>query len=76
MAARHEGTAMTPDAFRAAIAGLGHTQASFARLLAAHGHPAADVARSVRRWAQNGPPGEVVVILAMLQIAHAGLNRP
>jgi hypothetical protein len=58
---------MTPDAFRAALAGLGMTQAGFARILAAHGHPARDVARSVRRWAQVGPPGEVVVILALLR---------
>jgi hypothetical protein len=57
---------MTPAAFREALASLGHTQASFARLLAAHGHPARDVARSVRRWAEIGPPGEVVVILALL----------
>ena len=60
---------MTPTAFREALASLGHTQASFARLLAAHGHSARDVARSVRRWAQNGPPGEVVVILALLRQA-------
>ncbi len=58
---------MTADAFRAALAGLGLTQAGFARLLAAHGHPARDVARSVRRWAEIGPPGEVVVILALLR---------
>lgn len=57
---------MTAEAFRAALAGLGYTQAGFARVLADLGHPARDVARSVRRWAQNGPPGEVVVILALL----------
>lgn len=56
---------MTADAFRAALADLGLTQAAFARLLADHGHPAKDVARSVRRWAKIGPPGEVVVILSM-----------
>lgn len=58
---------MTADQFRAALAGLGMTQAGFARFLAAHGHPARDVARNVRRWAQVGPPGEVVVILALLR---------
>jgi len=44
---------MTPTDFRAALTGLGMTQAAFARFLADHGHPAADVARSVRRWAQR-----------------------
>lgn len=58
---------MTPAEFRAALADLGMTQAAFARVLAAHGHPARDVARSVRRWAEIGPPGEVVVILALLR---------
>lgn len=62
---------MTASEFRAALAGLGLTQAGFARLLAAHGHPARDVARSVRRWAEIGPPGEVVVILAMLREQRA-----
>lgn len=57
---------MTPTDFRAALAVLGMTQAAFARFLAAHGHPAADVARSVRRWAQIGPPAEVVVILRLM----------
>lgn len=63
---------MTADEFRAALAGLGMTQAAFARWLAEHGHPARDVARSVRRWAQIGPPGEVVVILRMLETPPAG----
>jgi hypothetical protein len=58
---------MTADQFRAALAGLGLTQAGFARFLTAQGHPSRDVARSVRRWAQVGPPGEVVVILALLR---------
>lgn len=57
---------MTAADFRAALAALGYSQAAFARLLAAHGHPAKDVARSVRRWCEIGPPGEVVVILALL----------
>lgn len=57
---------MTPTDFRAALATLGHTQASFARWLTSMGHPTADVARSVRRWCQVGPPGEVVVILRLL----------
>jgi len=57
---------MTPTDFRAALTGLGMTQAAFARFLADHGHPAADVARSVRRWAQIGPPAEVVVILHLM----------
>jgi hypothetical protein len=58
---------MTADEFRAALAALGMTQAAFARFLATHGHPARDVARSVRRWAEIGPPGEVVVILTLLR---------
>lgn len=57
---------MTSIDFRAALAALGMTQAAFARFLAAHGHPAVDVARSVRRWCQVGPPGEVVVILRLM----------
>ena len=57
---------MTPTDFRAALAALGMTQAAFARFLASNGHPAADVARSVRRWCQVGPPGEVVVILRLM----------
>jgi hypothetical protein len=52
--------------FRSAIAALGFSQAAFARFLTQHGHPAKDVARSVRRWAEIGPPAEVVVILALL----------
>lgn len=63
---------MTADEFRAALASLGMTQAAFARWLAEHGHPARDVARSVRRWAQIGPPGETVVILRMLETPPAG----
>jgi len=62
---------MSAEAFRSALAALGMTQAAFARLLTQHGHPARDVARSVRRWAEIGPPGEVVVILSMLQAAAA-----
>lgn len=58
---------MTATDFRAALAALGYTQAAFARLLKSHGHPAADVARSVRRWCQIGPPAEVVVILSLLR---------
>lgn len=58
---------MTPTEFRVALAALGFTQAAFGRFLAQHGHPAADVARSVRRWCQIGPPGEVVVILNLMQ---------
>lgn len=60
---------MTPSAFRAALAALGYSQAAFARLLVSYGHPAKDVARSVRRWAQEGgpgAPGEVAVIVALL----------
>jgi uncharacterized protein YdcH (DUF465 family) len=58
---------MTADEFRAALAALGYTQSAFARLLVRHNHPARDVARSVRRWAQIGPPAEVVVILSLLR---------
>jgi hypothetical protein len=61
---------MTPDAFRAALAALGLSQAAFARFLAENGHPARDVARSVRRWAQIGPPGEVAVILRLIAEMH------
>ena len=57
---------MTPADFRAALAALGMSQAAFARLLVHHGHPAKDVARSVRRWAKIGPPGEVIVILSLV----------
>lgn len=58
---------MTAAAFRTALDDLGYSQAAFARFLAAHGHDAADVARSVRRWCQIGPPAEVVVILSLLR---------
>lgn len=57
---------MTANDFRAALDRLGHSQASFARWLVDHGHPAKDVARSVRRWAQIGPPAEVAVILRLM----------
>lgn len=67
---------MTPDAFRAALAALGLSQAAFARLLASHGHPARDVARSVRRWAQIGAPGEVVVILNLMRAEAVTLPSP
>ncbi|MFK4047250.1 hypothetical protein ACI2KH_20035 [Roseomonas mucosa] len=63
---------MTADEFRAALARLGFTQASFARWLTEHGHPAKDTARSVRRWARTGPPGETVVILRMLETPPSG----
>lgn len=63
---------MTADEFRAALARLGFTQASFGRWLTEHGHPAKDTARSVRRWARTGPPGETVVILRMLETPPAG----
>ena len=62
---------MTADEFRAALARLGFTQASFGRWLTEHGHPAKDTARSVRRWARTGPPGETVVILRMLETPGA-----
>jgi len=62
---------MTPTDFRAALADLGYTQAAFARLLTERGHPARDVARSVRRWAEVGPPGEIVVILSLLREQRA-----
>ena len=63
--------AMTASDFRTALAGLGLSQVGFARFLVAHGHPARDVARSVRRWAEIGPPGEVVVILALIRAQRA-----
>jgi|GEM_PF-6988471 len=58
---------MTPEEFRVELARLGFSQAGFSRFLTQHGHPARDVARSVRRWCQIGPPGEVVVILSLLR---------
>ena len=59
---------MTAADFRAALDDASLTQAAFARWLVEHGHTAqpATVARSVRRWAEIGPPGEVVVILRLL----------
>jgi hypothetical protein len=65
---------MTPAAFRAALSERGLSQMAFARFLAAHGHPAKDVARSVRRWAEIGPPGEVVVILSLMEGAAVSHN--
>lgn len=59
---------MTADEFRAALAARKISQASFARILKLYGHPAKDVARSVRRWAQIGPPAEVVVIFNLMDI--------
>lgn len=60
---------MTPTNFRVSLARLGLSQAGFARLLQSLGHPARGIDRSVRRWAEiggPGPPGEVIVILALL----------
>lgn len=57
---------MTPEEFRANLAELGFTQAEFARFLTLHGHPARHVDRTVRRWAEVGPPGEVIVLLHIL----------
>ena len=61
---------MTGPEFALALEGLfpgeGRGQSAFARWLRDHGHPARDVARSVRRWAQIGPPGEVLVILRLM----------
>jgi hypothetical protein len=73
------GGAVSPEAFRAELAALGHTQAGFARLLSSLGHPAKDVARSVRRWCEIGPPGEAVVMLRLLRmvpLSEAVANDP
>jgi hypothetical protein len=58
---------MTGEEFRVALGRVAPSQLAFARLLTALGHPARDVARSVRRWCQIGPPGEVVVVLRLLE---------
>jgi hypothetical protein len=43
------------------------THEGFAEFLAEHGHPARDVARTVRHWTKIGPPSEIVVILSLLR---------
>lgn len=58
---------MTGDDFKAELARLGLTQAGFARRLTDLGHHAKGLDRTVRRWAQVGPPGEAVVILRLLE---------
>lgn len=52
---------MTPDQFRAALAGLGLTQAGFARIALVD-------ARTVRRWCggMRAVPGPVIALLDML----------
>jgi DNA-binding transcriptional regulator YiaG len=52
---------MTADQFRAALAGLGMTQAGFARVALVD-------ARTVRRWAlgERDVPGPVVALLRLL----------
>lgn len=54
-------TPMTADQFRAALAGLGLTQAGFARVALVD-------ARTVRRWCEGtrAVPGPVVALLALL----------
>jgi hypothetical protein len=59
---------LTPEAFRAALADLGMTQAGFARFLVAHGYAAAGVDRRVRDWCDTrGAPAWVPVVLALLR---------
>jgi DNA-binding transcriptional regulator YiaG len=55
-------TAMTAEAFRAALAGLGMTQAGFARLALVDG-------RTVRRWAlgERDIPGPIVALLRLME---------
>ena len=52
---------MTPDQFRAALAGMGMTQVGFARVALVD-------ARTVRRWAlgERDVPGPVVALLRLL----------
>jgi len=52
---------MTPDQFRAALAGLGMTQSGFARVALVD-------ARTVRRWAlgEREVPGPVVALLKLM----------
>ena len=52
---------MTPDQFRAALAGLGLTQAGFARIALVD-------ARTVRRWCEGSRavPGPVVALLRLM----------
>jgi DNA-binding transcriptional regulator YiaG len=61
---------MTPTQFRAAIARLGLTQSSLARLLSELGDPAdpKTILRRVQRWAtgDHSVPGEVVALLTLL----------
>ena len=53
---------MTPDQFRAALADLRYSQASFARLAMVD-------ARTVRRWCDGtrAVPGPVVALLGMIE---------
>ena len=53
---------MTPDQFRAALAGLGISQAGFARLAMVD-------ARTVRRWCDGtrAVPGPVVALLRFMR---------
>lgn len=67
---------MTAEEFRTALGRHAPSQLAFARLLTALGHPAKDVARSVRRWCRNGPPGEIVVVLRLLDALAAAEALP
>lgn len=58
---------MTGEEFKVALGRVAPSQLAFARLLTDLGHPAKDVARSVRRWGQIGPPGEIVALLRLLE---------
>ena len=65
---------MTADEFRAGLIDLGFAtsqsptgQRPFALWLTAHGHPSQHVDRNVRRWAEQGPPGEIDVLFAVLR---------
>lgn len=50
---------MTPDEYRAALERLGMTQVGFARLVGSG-------ERSSRRWAEQGAPGAVAILLRLL----------
>ena len=61
---------MTPEQFRAALAGLGYTQICFARL--ARVDP-----RTVRKWAAGDSriPGPVVVLIELLKACPEARSR-
>lgn len=51
---------MTSDEFRKALSDLGQTQAAFARFIEVD-------ERTVRRWATDGPPRSIALLLGLMQ---------